>query len=690
MAERMKDPAVAGLFEFNKDKCTDPRLQVCFQEQTDTLYGTLSHSHLLLVLLSFRHGASWKVPAEFRGLLNQDGGWNFAAVAEIDPALGQLCRNGLFMEVLSWKMYVEEPDACSLISQALNKKHAHALHTTEITALAALLGACASELESAVAGKIVFESVQRRVRIQLAEYADEPEFIDLFEFVVNIGVRNAPFLPHLMEFLSTFVDSKKRQLRLQAFAMVNKLPNACPWTKIALVMRCYRQQPARTWCPTPEPFWFHADPTKFEKVEQMMHYFHNTLSPAVASMSSHSRLTLLTNVAINIVDAFARHKDTSQLLDKLCQAAVPFHDQVVAHCVALTPHIDVPSPRSDWIRFTSEKPLKGDDAAVAASSGDHLRILPTVIAFDPKTGQPINDQEARESKGKEPKELVRFEAPWKEWMAGAVAHTLDRELSDIAAINVVLRSLNCKGDAGAAPVSVSCGLCDNSRQVTVTQDIQPGELQLFPCAPKSARISKTSCHPDRVTIRVQQTVTPGDNAADATKTYYMHPEYKLPADVTDKSTEAVAPGIRLWHWSGEESMFPFWAVERVTEEWMFKTNSEFTFRKEATHFEFNVEHKELEFACVSVGAVAGTSIASTVIVRMPVLTNTCGLDKGTRLFMPAAAAKLVVVKRKDESWRTHVGIAKSQKKRHDNIAMPNAKSKAAHNMHSPAAMRTVV
>jgi len=167
----------------------------------------------------------------------------------------------------------------------------------------------------------------------------------------------------------------------------------------------------------------------------------------------------------------------------------------------------------------------------------------------------------------------------------------------------------------------------------------------------------------------------------------MHPEYKLPEDVTDKSTEAAAPGIRLWRWSGEESMFPFWAVERVTEAWMFKTNSEFTFRKEDTQFEFNVEHKELEFACVSVGAVAGTSIASTVHVRLPVLTNTCHLEKGTRLFMHAAAAKLVA-KRKDESWRTHVGTAaKSQKKRHEPIVTANAKSKAPPNMHNPAAMR---
>ena len=66
------------------------------------------------------------------------------------------------------------------------------------------------------------------MRSELAEYANEPEFIDFFEFVVNIGVLNAPFLPHLLEFAKHFVDSKKRQMRLQVFAMVNKLPRACP------------------------------------------------------------------------------------------------------------------------------------------------------------------------------------------------------------------------------------------------------------------------------------------------------------------------------------------------------------------------------------------------------------------------------------------------------------------------------
>ena len=399
MAERSAYPAVAGYSEFNVANCVDPRLKVCFEEQPGTSYGTLSHSHLLMVLLSFTNGAKWNVPQEFRGLLNEDGGWDFSAVAAKDPALGQLCKEGLSMEVLSWKLYAEEPDACSLISQALNRGHAHALKTTEITAMAALAGACAKELESSVAGKIVFETVQRKVRNELAEYADDPEFIDLFDFVVNVGVMDAPFMPHLLEFAKHFVDSKKRQVRLQAFAIANKIPNACPWTKIAVIMRCYRQKPLRTWCPCPEPLWAHVDAEKLNKMEQLMHYFHNTLSSAVAGMAYHDRLALLANVACLVADAFVKYRDNAQLPAKLCQTAAPFYDKVVAHCGSMTPRVDVPSPQSDWIKFTSVEVKQADHKQQQQVESDELtRLLPKVIQFDPATGKPMNVQEARNKK----------------------------------------------------------------------------------------------------------------------------------------------------------------------------------------------------------------------------------------------------------------------------------------------------
>ena len=287
----------------------------------------------------------------------------------------------------------------------------------------------------------------------------------------------------------------------------------------------------------------------------------------------------------------------------------------------------------------------------------------------------------------------------------------------------MLRSLHCKGNADAAPVSVTCGPSDHSRRVTVTTTIKKGQLELFPCAPKSSRISKTSTHPDRVAFHVQQicehaavaacaskrgdgaaaTVenklsksagrptkesckalskdgvdgaasktggdasTKGGGAAAESYTYYLHPEYKLPEDVTDASTEADAPGTRLWRWYGDESMYPFWAVERATDAWVQKTNTE---SKDGVQLAFNVERKEMTFNCVTVGAVQGSSVAITVNVRLPVLTNTHDMTAGTRLLLEKAA-KVNPEKRKAETWKTDVdAAAKAQKQE------PSAKSKA--------------
>ena len=99
-SQQKNDPAVAGkpyvtYHDYNKANCADTRLEVCFRDQPDTQYGTLSHSHLLLVLLSFLHGAAWKVPTEWAGLLDGDGRWTFAAVAASDPSLETLCKTGL-------------------------------------------------------------------------------------------------------------------------------------------------------------------------------------------------------------------------------------------------------------------------------------------------------------------------------------------------------------------------------------------------------------------------------------------------------------------------------------------------------------------------------------------------------------------------------------------------------------------
>ena len=245
---------------FNSSHCDSaPQLRDCFSRNSDVLYGTLSHSHLLLCLLAMKNGAKWEWPPDWGEVFEkgaQSGGTpDFAAVAALDPSLATLLRDGVRMEVLSWKIYKEEPSACSLISQALNSGQQLALQTSELTALAVLTGSVTRELESAVAERVSFETVKAKVRHELDMYVDQAEFIDLFDFVVSMGAGKNSFIKLILEFGSMFVDQKQRQLRLCAFAEVNKMPLETPRCKIAVLMRAYRMPPARTWCPTPEPAW---------------------------------------------------------------------------------------------------------------------------------------------------------------------------------------------------------------------------------------------------------------------------------------------------------------------------------------------------------------------------------------------------------------------------------------------------
>ena len=257
---RAKEKPYETYQAFNSSHCDSaPQLRDCFSRNSDVLYGTLSHSHLLLCLLAMKNGAKWEWPPDWGEVFEkgaQSGGTpDFAAVAALDPSLATLLRDGVRMEVLSWKIYEEEPSACSLISQALNSGQQLALQTSELTALAVLTGSVTLELESAVAGCVSFETVKAKVRHELDMYVDQAEFIDLFDFVVSMGAGKNSFIKLSLEFGSMFVDQKQRQLRLCAFAEVNKMPLDTPRCKIAVLMRAYRKPPSRTWCPTPEAAW---------------------------------------------------------------------------------------------------------------------------------------------------------------------------------------------------------------------------------------------------------------------------------------------------------------------------------------------------------------------------------------------------------------------------------------------------
>ena len=91
--ERGKEPYESCL-QYNMQKCIHPFLSKCFTPHSDVMYGTLSHSHLLLVMLTLANGGHWELPEEWNKLLTPDASFSPAAVAACDLELGKLLKDG--------------------------------------------------------------------------------------------------------------------------------------------------------------------------------------------------------------------------------------------------------------------------------------------------------------------------------------------------------------------------------------------------------------------------------------------------------------------------------------------------------------------------------------------------------------------------------------------------------------------
>ena len=192
-----------------------------------------------------------------------------------------------------------------------------------------------------------------------------------------------------------------------------------------------------------------------------------------------------------------------------------------------------------------------------------------------------------------------------------------------------------------------------------------GALQLFPCVPKAMKVYKNSEHPFRVPIAVvrkeTQTgiVTPPassgvngtvDDAAIAaeslqeaqtTITYYVHPEWKAPKEMDHLNIF----GVQEWEWAGDETMHPFWAIRRLGATQLSKEPPE-----DKTVAGFTAAMTAKEFTVVTVGCVQNQSVAMTLVVQIPVITNAKIMDKGTELILEQAEVQKQVVKR-GETWK---------------------------------------
>ena len=114
---------------------------------------------------------------------------------------------------------------------------------------------------------LVYKNVLEKVRRELNLAASEAELPDVFDFLRSLGVGKNTYVEKLLQFGATFVDSKKRQLRFSAFAVVNNVNHDYPLSSVAIVKRAYRKKSHHTFCPNPEKQWTKIDTAFLEKLE---------------------------------------------------------------------------------------------------------------------------------------------------------------------------------------------------------------------------------------------------------------------------------------------------------------------------------------------------------------------------------------------------------------------------------------
>ena len=121
----------------------------------------------------------------------------------------------------------------------------------------------------------------------------------------------------------------------------------------------------------------------------------------------------------------------------------------------------------------------------------------------------------------------------------------------------------------------------------------------------------------------------------------------------------------MWGQGHPETMHPFWAVRRITQQQLDK-EIEACIRRNKTAVagtewpipSFNCEFQRYSQSQVNIATVGNTSVTGSRLVHVPILTNCKALVKGEELLMQLT----VVVKKKQQQKRTWREVRKEEQR----------------------------
>ena len=558
--------------EYNIHKCrADVILSECIKDGAPVVYGSISHSHMALAIRAFKAGAKWGIePFKTSDSMtfpvcNANGELSLAAVAAHanGSELATVAQMGMEWEVLSWKIDVEEPDAASVISTALNSAQQIAMSQTEVQAIHCLNG-LAIAANAANATSVAFETVRENARKHLGHVVDDLEFVDLYSFCNELGMGKHSYVLELLDFMSQWVDSSKRRIKYSAFAEANKLGAEYPWTKVALIKSCYRRKPSGIMCPNPSPFWGQAQSkgVRLQDCEALLRFFHHSLQQCMKDMHPKSRNMMLANVDVAIattLEAMKDNKDAATTRRALCKAAA-----AKAFDLLDSKSTNIPEAEgSDWVRSllleehqtnvrarmeqqqnalahaSADRPA-ASATANAAHPPEQSKTYVRVAEFDERTGVLISKAEGVQSdkpgpsavaapqRGKQDKQATPLTPTlhWDAWMRDPDQAQCGPDVNRMHAVATWLQHIHDLQYDEASECSVLQHadkiivlMYPSGPRVKASRDFDTNELRLWPHCTGFGRLQSSTQNPQAVPISCQRLNDPNkikkDDAGEA-------------------------------------------------------------------------------------------------------------------------------------------------------------------------------
>ena len=668
--------------------------------------GTLSHTHIVLVLRAWVQAALWEIPAdEERQIIFCDtaGRLSLSAVAEHNnfKEMLEVLKEGLCVEILSGQIDVEEPGAASAISWALNEGNNIALATSEITAMSVLSGEIMTQMSKDKAQQVAYDSVVTAVKTQLGNVTADPDLPELFDFLLKIGTGRNSYIDDLLQFLEKFVNSKKRKMRLSAFKVANGVGQNYPATMVAVIKRGYRKNPKEGYVPCPEAQWAAIRPHFLRDMEDMLRFFHQACKPLIHCedlVKPQDRLKLLGNIDVAIADSvfntakLSGEISSGVLRDKMAAAALPYFKAV--GLPGRMDQVDNAVAVGGWIvpAFQRLIPSVEAPADVASSSTDvPEHVKSNVVVHDEKLGRVVEEQEMFKNEAAKKPSAVEVSLPWRKWLSPdfVASKYQGKEDADLSSVVTELAHLHEFSEVAKQQVDVKQEILSDASgkevkgriKVVTMEKIEKGGIMLPPCVMKGQKVVPKTDHTWAVQVTVQTckggcqadaVVAPTVNKSRAAKTavaepqpaqtkirhrtVFINPEFSAPSYQGVTVAPEGGESVTKWKWSYDhsESMHPFWAIQRKTKKQMAaiqglaekEAGTPAVAAKLKPRFNTEILGQTHTQVFLSPGGVS-----SSKVVTIPYITNTMVLEKGEELWLEVQEPKAKEEVQHEISWK---------------------------------------